>query len=134
MLRLAVSLHAPEDGLRADIMPINRRYPLKELMRAVRDYQAATQLQVTFEYTLFKGLNDSADLAHATADLLKGLEAKVNLIPYNPVQGLRFEAPAFETVVAFQEVLRSRGLIAMVRTEKGGDIDAACGQLRRRES
>jgi 23S rRNA (adenine2503-C2)-methyltransferase len=133
-LRLAISLHAPEDGLRASIMPINRRYPLKELMRAVRDYQTATELQVTFEYTLFKGVNDSTDQAHAVADLLKGVESKVNLIPYNPVQGLRFEAPAFDTVIAFQTVLKARGLIAMVRTEKGGDIDAACGQLRRREA
>jgi 23S rRNA (adenine2503-C2)-methyltransferase len=131
-LRLAISLHAPEDALRASIMPINKRYPLKELMRSVRDYQAATQLQVTFEYTLFKGLNDSPDQAHAVASLLKGIESKVNLIPYNSVQGLAFEAPAFDTVVAFQEVLKKRGIIAMVRTEKGGDIDAACGQLRRR--
>jgi 23S rRNA (adenine2503-C2)-methyltransferase len=133
-LRLAISLHAPEDGLRAGIMPINRRYPLKELMRSVRDYQAATQLQVTFEYTLFKGLNDSPDQAHAVATLLKGIESKVNLIPYNSVQGLDFQAPDFETVLAFQEILKKRGLIAMVRTEKGGDIDAACGQLRRREA
>ncbi|HTB22919.1 MAG TPA: 23S rRNA (adenine(2503)-C(2))-methyltransferase RlmN [bacterium] len=131
-LRLAISLHAPEDGLRATIMPINRRYPLKELMRSVRDYQAATDLQVTFEYTLFKGLNDSTDQAHAVADLLKGVDSKVNLIPYNTVQGLDFRAPDFDTVVAFQSVLKKRGLIAMVRTEKGGDIDAACGQLRRR--
>jgi 23S rRNA (adenine2503-C2)-methyltransferase len=133
-LRLAVSLHAAEDALRSSIMPINRRYPLKELMRAVRDYHQATGLQVTFEFTLFKGLNDSPDQAHAVATLLKGVESKVNLIPYNPVQGLPFEAPGFDTVVAFQEVLKARGLIAMVRTEKGGDIDAACGQLRRRES
>jgi 23S rRNA (adenine2503-C2)-methyltransferase len=133
-LRLAVSLHSAEDRLREGIMPINRRYPLKELMRAVRDYHAATQLQVTFEYTLFKGLNDSPDQAHLVADLLKGVESKVNLIPYNPVQGLPFQAPGFDVVIAFQEVLKSRGLIAMVRTEKGGDIDAACGQLRRREA
>lgn len=131
-LRLAVSLHGADDELRSSIMPINRRYPVRQLMRSVRDYQAATELQVTFEYTLFKGVNDSRDQAHATADLLKGVDAKVNLIPYNPVQGLPFEAPDFAVVVAFQETLRSRGLLAMVRTEKGGDIDAACGQLRRR--
>ncbi|MGH7442100.1 MAG: 23S rRNA (adenine(2503)-C(2))-methyltransferase RlmN, partial [bacterium] len=131
-LRLAISLHSADDDLRASIMPINRRYPLKQLMRAVRDYQVATELQVTFEYTLFKGLNDSPDQAHAVADLLKGLDAKLNLIPYNPVSGLPFEAPDFSAVTAFQEALRSRGLLAMVRTEKGGDIDAACGQLRRR--
>jgi len=133
-LRLAISLHAPEDEVRAGIMPINRRYPLKELMRSIRDYQAATELQVTFEYTLFKGINDSLDQAHAVASLLKGIDSKVNLIPYNLVQGLNFEAPAFDTVLAFQSVLKGRGLITMVRTEKGGDIDAACGQLRRREA
>ena len=132
-LRLAVSLHAPDDRTRSQIMPINRRYPLKELFRALRDYQKATELQLTFEYTLFKGLNDSPDQAHDVASLLKGLSAKINLIPYNPVAGLPFKAPAFDAVVAFQTVLKDRGLIAMVRTEKGGDIDAACGQLRRRE-
>jgi 23S rRNA (adenine2503-C2)-methyltransferase len=132
-LRLAVSLHAADDQIRSQIMPINQRYPLKELFRSLRDYQKATELQLTFEYTLFKGLNDSRDQAHAVASLLKGLDAKINLIPYNPVSGLAFQAPDFGEVVAFQEVLKERGLIAMVRTEKGGDIDAACGQLRRRE-
>jgi 23S rRNA (adenine2503-C2)-methyltransferase len=132
-LRLAVSLHSADDQIRSQIMPINQRYPLKELFRSLRDYQKATELQLTFEYTLFKGLNDSRDQAHAVASLLKGLDAKINLIPYNPVSGLAFDAPDFGQVVAFQEVLKERGLIAMVRTEKGGDIDAACGQLRRRE-
>lgn len=132
--RLAVSLHAAEDAVRAQLMPVNRRWPLKELMRAVRDYQQATGLQVTFEYALFKGINDSTDQAHLVATLLKGLEAKVNLIPCNPIAGLPFESPDFETVVAFQDTLKARGLVAMVRTEKGGDIDAACGQLRRRKA
>jgi 23S rRNA (adenine2503-C2)-methyltransferase len=132
-LRLAISLHSPHDKVRSQIMPINQRYPLKELMRSLRDYQKATGLQLTFEYTLFKGLNDSLDTAHDVASLLKGLAAKINLIPYNPVAGLPFKAPDFDAVVAFQTVLKERGLITMVRTEKGGDIDAACGQLRRRE-
>jgi 23S rRNA (adenine2503-C2)-methyltransferase len=132
-LRLAISLHAPDDRTRSAIMPINQRYPLKELLRSLHDYQKATGLQLTFEYTLFKGLNDSLDTAHDVATLLKGLDAKINLIPYNPVAGLAFKAPDFDAVVAFQTVLKERGLIAMVRTEKGGDIDAACGQLRRRE-
>ena len=132
-LRLAVSLHSADDQIRSQIMPVNQRYPLKELFRSLRDYQKATELQLTFEYTLFKGLNDSRDQAHAVASLLKGLDAKINLIPYNPVSGLDFQAPEFERVVGFQEVLKERGLITMVRTEKGGDIDAACGQLRRRE-
>jgi 23S rRNA (adenine2503-C2)-methyltransferase len=133
-LRLAISLHAPDDETRGSIMPINKRFPLKELMRACRDYQATTGLQLTFEYTLFKGVNDSLEKARAVGRLLKNLDAKVNLIPYNPVSGLKFSAPDFEQVVAFQNSLRAAGLVAMVRTEKGGDIDAACGQLRRREA
>ena len=132
-LRLAISLHAPDDETRSMIMPINKRYPLKELMRACRDYQEATGLQVTFEYTLFKGVNDSTEKARAVGKLLRGLDAKVNLIPYNPVSD-KFKAPDFDTVIAFQNTLRAAGLVAMVRTEKGGDIDAACGQLRRREA
>jgi 23S rRNA (adenine2503-C2)-methyltransferase len=134
MLRLAISLHAPDDETRSRIMPINQRYPLKELMKACRDYQKATELQITFEYTIFKGVNDSPQQAKQVAQLLRGMDAKVNLIPYNPVEGLPFTAPAFDEVVAFQDVLRAGGLITMVRTEKGGDIDAACGQLRRREA
>ncbi len=133
-LRLAISLHAPDDETRSTIMPINKRYPLKELLRACRDYQNTTGLQLTFEYTLFKGVNDSLEKARAVGRLLKNLDAKVNLIPYNPVSGLKFSAPDFEQVVAFQNSLRAAGLVAMVRTEKGGDIDAACGQLRRREA
>jgi 23S rRNA (adenine2503-C2)-methyltransferase len=131
-VRLAVSLHAPDDETRSAIMPINRRYPLKELMRALDDYQAATGLQVTFEYTLFKGVNDAPAQARAVLQLLRGRDAKVNLIPYNPVAGLPFSAPDFDTVLAFQAVLKEGGLVTMIRTEKGGDIDAACGQLRRR--
>lgn len=133
-IRLAISLHAPDDETRSAIMPINQRYPLKELMRSLREYQKATELQLTFEYTVFKGLNDSPAQAKAVAQMLRGMDAKINLIPYNPVSGLPFTAPSFDQVVAFQDVLREAGLIAMVRTEKGGDIDAACGQLRRREA
>jgi 23S rRNA (adenine2503-C2)-methyltransferase len=132
-VRLAISLHAPDDITRAAIMPINKRYPLKELMRACRDYQSATGLQLTFEYTLFKGVNDSPEQARAVARLIRGLDCKINLIPYNPVSD-KFKAPDFDAVVQFQNTLRAAGLVTMVRTEKGGDIDAACGQLRRREA
>jgi 23S rRNA (adenine2503-C2)-methyltransferase len=131
--RLAISLHSGNDETRARIMPINRRYPLKELMRAARDYQKKTELQLTFEYTLFAGLNDSEKDAKEVAKLIRGLDAKINLIPYNPVQGLDFKVPEFPKVVAFQNVLKHAGFVTMIRTEKGGDIDAACGQLRRRE-
>jgi 23S rRNA (adenine2503-C2)-methyltransferase len=133
-VRLAISLHAPDDETRSQIMPINQRYPLKELMRSLRAYQAESGLQLTFEYTVFKGLNDSPAQAKAVAQLLRGMDAKVNLIPYNPVSGLPFVAPSFDSVVEFQDILKANGLVAMVRTEKGGDIDAACGQLRRREA
>jgi 23S rRNA (adenine2503-C2)-methyltransferase len=133
-VRLAISLHAPDDDTRSQIMPINQRYPLKELMRSLRAYQADSELQLTFEYTVFKGLNDSPAQARAVAQLLRGMDAKVNLIPYNPVAGLPFTAPSFDAVVEFQDILKAHGLVAMVRTEKGGDIDAACGQLRRREA
>lgn len=131
-VRLAISLHSGNDETRARIMPINKRHPLKELLAACRKYQAVTGLQVTFEYTLFKGINDTREAAREVVKLLRGIESKVNLIPYNPVSGLGFEAPSFDAVAAFQEELRHGGLITMVRTEKGGDIDAACGQLRRR--
>jgi len=132
--RLAISLHSAFDETRSKIMPVNKRYPLKELMRACKDYQKATDQQLTFEYTLFAGLNDSEAEAKAVAKLLRGLDAKVNLIPYNPVAGLPFQVPEFKAVIAFQEVLKHAGIITMIRTEKGGDIDAACGQLRRRDA
>jgi len=113
-------------------MPVNKRWNVAALMRACRAYQEATGLQLTFEYTLFAGINDSDAAAHDLARLLKGLECKVNLIPYNPVEGLPYLPPDFNRVYAFQTLLKKAGLTAMLRTEKGGDIDAACGQLRRR--
>ncbi|MES2200860.1 MAG: 23S rRNA (adenine(2503)-C(2))-methyltransferase RlmN [candidate division FCPU426 bacterium] len=133
-VRLAISLHSAVDEVRSSIMPINRRYPLKELMRAARDYQKATGLQLTFEVALFGGVNDSDLDAVKVARLVRGVECKVNLIPYNPVSEQPFKVPEFSRVASFQNVLRHAGIITMIRTEKGGDIDAACGQLRRREA
>ncbi len=133
-VRLAVSLHAADDETRGRIMPINRRYPLKELMRSLRDYQKKTGLELTFEYTLFDGVNDSPEQARAVARLIGGLEAKINLIPYNPVAGLPFHVPDFTKIMAFQKILKDSGRVVLVRTEKGGDIDAACGQLRRKDA
>jgi 23S rRNA (adenine2503-C2)-methyltransferase len=132
--RLAVSLHAGDDETRARIMPINRKYPLKRLMQSCRDYQAATGLQVTFEIALFKDVNDSVDDARKVLGLIRGLETKVNIIPYNPVQGLPFSPPDYARVLDYQAVLKSAGIVTMIRTQKGEDIDAACGQLRRRET
>lgn len=130
--RLAISLHAPDDETRGRIMPVNQRWPLAQLMEACRAYQVATGLQLTFEYALFEGVNDALPQARALARLLEGLECKLNLIPYNPVQGLGYGAPDPAKVFAFQTELKRQGYTVMLRTEKGGDIDAACGQLRRR--
>jgi 23S rRNA (adenine2503-C2)-methyltransferase len=132
--RLAVSLHTGDDKSRTEIMPINRKYDLAELMDACHYYQEKTGLQLTFEVTIFKGINDTAEAAKAISGRVKGLDCKVNLIPYNPVEGLPFEAPQYDDVVKVQMQLKKAGIITMVRTEKGGDIDAACGQLRRREA
>lgn len=131
--RLAVSLHAGDDETRAKIMPINRKYPLKRLMQACRDYQTATGLQVTFEIALFKDVNDSEQDARRVLGLIQGLETKVNIIPYNPVEGLPFEPPDYNRVLEYQRILKDAGIVTMIRTQKGEDIDAACGQLRRRE-
>jgi 23S rRNA (adenine2503-C2)-methyltransferase len=132
--RLAVSLHAAEDGQRDGLMPINRKYPLEKLMEACRSFQKSTGQQITFEVTLFDGVNDRDEDARRMASLVQGLECKVNLIPYNPVEGLPYRAPAFSRVLAFQAILKQQGVMAILRTEKGGDIDAACGQLRRRNT
>lgn len=132
--RLAVSLHAPTDAQRDSLMPINVKYPLAKLMDACRSFQKVTGQQITFEYTLFDGVNDQVSDAALLSAMVRGLECKINLIPYNPVEGLPYKAPSFTRVLAFQEALRKAGLIVILRTEKGGDIDAACGQLRRRES
>jgi 23S rRNA (adenine2503-C2)-methyltransferase len=131
--RLAVSLHAPSDAKRSSLMPINVKYPLDQLMESCRSFQKVTGQQITFEYTLFRGVNDQISDARLLAKLVAGLECKINLIPYNPVADLPYQAPGFDAVLAFQNALRREGLTVMLRTEKGGDIDAACGQLRRRD-
>jgi 23S rRNA (adenine2503-C2)-methyltransferase len=129
-VRLAVSLHAPNDELRSQLVPLNRRYPVGDLLAACRDYQRQTGRRVTFEYTLLRGVNDTPALARELAALLRGLDAHVNLIPMNPVAGLPFAPSLPEVVDGFHDVLRARGLICTVRREMGRDIKAACGQLR----
>lgn len=131
-LTLSVSLHAPVDYLRDQIMPINQRYPLAELIPAAWRYVAATNRRITFEYILLDGFNDQRVHAEQLADLLRGLLCNVNLIPYNPVAGLPWVAPAEQRVKAFAEILTARGISATVRRELGPEIEAACGQLRRR--
>ena len=128
--RLAISLHGATDEVRNKIMPVNRRYPLKELVAACEDYQGQKGRMLTFEYILIAGVNDSPEQARLLAALAKRLFAKVNLIPYNKVEGLPWERPAEKVCEAFLAVLEKQKVPATLRREKGHDIDAACGQLR----
>ena len=130
-IRLAISLHGATDEVRTRIMPVNRKYPLAVLLEACRYYHQRKKQKLTFEYILIDGINDTEEQARALAVLAAGLEAKVNLIPYNTVEGLDWSRPPLARQQAFQSVLRSRGVSATLRREKGHDIDAACGQLRR---
>jgi 23S rRNA (adenine2503-C2)-methyltransferase len=128
-VKLAVSLNATTDAVRDEIMPINRRWPLAELLRACREFPARTGRRITFEYVLLAGVNDADEDAERLAVLLRGIPAKVNLIPYNPNPGLPYRAPAPDRVGAFQEALAARNLTVVVRKNRGRDISAACGQL-----
>lgn len=130
---LAVSLHAAEDSLRDELAPINKRYPLKELISACKQYMAAGGRRITFEYTLFDGVNDSLAQARQLAHLLKGLGALVNVIPANPGGSPKFKAPSPEKVAAFMAELERLAVRATLRARRGTDIVAGCGQLRSRE-
>ena len=129
-IRLAVSLHGATDEVRHQIMPVNRRYNIATLMEACRYYTARKKQRLTFEYILIAGVNDSDDQARHLTRLAGELEAKVNLIPYNTVQGLPWSRPPLDRQEKFLSILRSRKIAATLRREKGHDIEAACGQLR----
>ena len=131
-VRLAVSLHAANDALRSRLVPLNRKHGLAELMEAVEHYAAATGRQTGFEWTLLQGVNDTNAHADELASLIGDLGASVNLIPFNAVEGSEFEAPTYRWCKAFRDRLTARGIRTTLRLERGGDIDAACGQLRRR--
>jgi 23S rRNA (adenine2503-C2)-methyltransferase len=126
---LAVSLHAVDDATRGRIMPINRRHPLPELMAALRRYPLPPRRSLTVEYTLIAGVNDDLAAARELQRLLRGLRAKVNLIPMNRVAGSDLRAPEPHAVDAFQHELQACGVDVFVRKRKGDDIAAACGQL-----
>jgi 23S rRNA (adenine2503-C2)-methyltransferase len=128
--RLAVSLHAPTDEVRTKIMPINRKYPLKELIAACEYYSRVRGRMLTFEYILIEDLNDSFELAGKLAALARQVHAKVNLIPYNTVEGLSWRRPPTNRCLAFAQQLKKHGILATLRVDKGTDIAAACGQLR----
>ena len=128
-VKLAVSLNATTDAQRDVLMPINRRYPLADLLRACREFPTRNGRRITFEYVLLGGLNDTPEDARRLVDLVRGIPTKVNLIPYNENPGLGFAAPAPDRVQAFLGLLVARNLTAVVRKDRGRDISAACGQL-----
>jgi 23S rRNA (adenine2503-C2)-methyltransferase len=128
--RLAISLHGATDEVRQQIMPVNKKYPLKELTSACDYYQQKKGRMITFEYILIAGINDGLDQTRPLAQLSHRLHAKVNLIPYNKVEGLPWERPDEQTQESFLRALEELDVTATLRREKGHDIDAACGQLR----
>lgn len=130
-INLAVSLHAPNDAMRSRTMPVNRRYPISTLMKAVRLYIAKTNRRVSFEYVLLAGENDRPEHAAELATLLSGMLCHVNLIPVNPTKA-PYHRPNDGRIGKFKDILRQAGIAATVRVEKGIDIDAGCGQLRAR--
>jgi 23S rRNA (adenine2503-C2)-methyltransferase len=127
--QLAISLNAPNDETRSQIMPINRRYPLKEVLAACRRFPLKPRTRITFEYVLMEGVNDSLKDAKELVKVLRGIPSKVNLIPLNEAPAIPFKRPPDEKIRRFQEVLMESGLTAIVRASKGFEISAACGQL-----
>lgn len=126
---LALSLHAPISELRKQIMPIENKYPLTELKKALKNYSQKTGRRITIEYVLIKGVNDSVEVAKQTALFLKDLKCNINLIPYNPVPNDKFEKPNSGEIMKFKYILEHCGKKVTIRLERGSDIDAACGQL-----
>ncbi len=128
---LAISLHAANDDLRTQIMPINKKYPLAELMQACRDYPGlSNSRRITFEYVMLKGVNDSPRHAKELINLLRGIPAKVNLIPFNPWPGSEYECSDWDTIESFADIVNRAGYASPIRTPRGRDILAACGQLK----
>lgn len=131
---LAISLHAPDDETRSRILPMNRRYPLAELMAALRDYPLPPRRRITIEYTLIAGVNDSDEHAQALARLLRPLRVKINLIPMNSIEASDLRSPEPRRVAEFRERLANAGYSCFVRTRRGDDVSAACGQLALKEA
>ena len=128
---LAISLHAVRDELRNELVPLNRKYPIQQLLQACRDYPGSSNARrITFEYVMLKGVNDSMDDAKLLVKLLKGIPAKINLIPFNPWPGTKYECSDWEQIEKFSEYIFNAGYSSPVRTPRGRDILAACGQLK----
>jgi 23S rRNA (adenine2503-C2)-methyltransferase len=132
-VNLAISLHAPTDELRGQLMPVNRKYSLQELMVCCRALPIPRRKRITFEYVLLRGVNDSIGAAEALCELLRGIRCKVNIIPFNPHPGSRYQRPDDAQVDRFQQVLQVYGLQINIRRPRGDDIQAACGQLQGEE-
>ena len=129
-VNLAISLHAPNDKIRNQIMPINKAYPLNDLMKVLKKYLNTTNRRITFEYIMLEGINDSCDCAKELSNLIKGLNCYVNLIPYNETENIAFKRSKKMQILAFYDILKKSGINVTIRKEFGGNVDAACGQLR----
>jgi 23S rRNA (adenine2503-C2)-methyltransferase len=128
-INLAISLNAPTDDLRSELMPLNRTYPLSELLQACRSYPLPARRRITFEYILLNGINDSPELAMTLATVLHSLRCKINLIPLNPTATTPYGPSPEAKILAFQGILLRHGYATFIRASKGSDISAACGQL-----
>ena len=129
-VNLAISLHAPNDELRSKIMPINKAYPLRDLISAIKEYINITNRRVTFEYIMLDNINDSANCAHELAALIKGMNAYVNLIPYNESSNILYQRSKQEQIMKFYDIMKKENINVTIRREFGSNISAACGQLR----
>lgn len=129
-VNLAVSLHAPNDHIRNQIMPISTAYPLNDLIEVIKEYVKITKRRVTFEYIMLENINDSIECAKELAKLLKGIICYVNLIPYNETENIEFKRTKKMQILAFYDILKKSGINVTIRKEFGGKVDAACGQLR----
>ena len=129
-VNLAISLHAPTDEIRNKIMPINKVYRIDDLMKAIRDYLKVSTRRVTFEYIMLENVNDNLDCARKLANLIRGMNAYVNLIPYNETENISFKRTEKKKILEFYDILKKEKINVTIRREFGGNIDAACGQLR----
>ena len=129
-INLAISLNASDNETRDKIMPVNKKYPIEELLKALKEYPLPPNRRITFEYVMIKGLNDSIEDAKRLSNILKNIKCKINLIPFNSFEGSDYETPDYKNVEEFQNLLISRHYTAIIRKSKGADICAACGQLR----
>ena len=126
---LAISLHAPEHKLREELMPVEKKYPLSDLMSVLKNYAEDTGRRITIEYTLIRGYNDTVECAKNLALLLAGIKSNINLIIYNPNDKDNFQKPEKQSIQKFKYILEQSGKKVTIRLERGADIDAACGQL-----